>query len=94
MIDDIARHRVPALWASRLIKTIAATPVRAWLLHVGPSGLRIGAENFGGVICRHIPAPPDALAHKRLSSSAPLLAGADLTFGKESQRKLNECHSS
>ena len=82
MIDDIARHRVPALWASRLIKPIAATPLRAWLLHVGPSGLRIGAENFGGVICRHSPAPPDAFAHKRLSLSAPLLAGCRSNFRK------------
>jgi hypothetical protein len=40
MIADIAWHKVPALRASRLIKTIATTPLRAWLLHVGPSGLR------------------------------------------------------
>jgi hypothetical protein len=30
---------VPALRGSRLIKRIAATPLRVWLLHVGPSGL-------------------------------------------------------
>ena len=39
MIDDIAWHKVPALRASRLIKTLATTPLRAWLLNVGPAGL-------------------------------------------------------
>jgi hypothetical protein len=38
--DEIARNRVPALRASRLIQAIATTPLRAWLLHIGPSGLR------------------------------------------------------
>jgi hypothetical protein len=33
-IDDIAWHEVPALRASRLIKAIATTPLRAWLLNV------------------------------------------------------------
>ena len=39
MIDNIAGRKVPALQASRLIKTIATTPLRAWLLNAGPSGL-------------------------------------------------------
>ena len=39
MIDDIGWAKVPALRASRFIKTIATTPLRAWLLNVGPSGL-------------------------------------------------------
>jgi hypothetical protein len=39
IIDYIGGYRVPALRASRLINTIVATPLRAWLLHSGPSGL-------------------------------------------------------
>ena len=39
MIDDIKWYEVPALRASRLIKTIATTPLRAWLFHDGPSSL-------------------------------------------------------
>jgi hypothetical protein len=41
MIDYITGYRVPALQASRLIKTIATTPLRAWLFHIGPSGLSV-----------------------------------------------------
>jgi outer membrane protein assembly factor BamA len=37
MMDDISRETVPALRASRLIRTIATTLFRAWLLNVGPS---------------------------------------------------------
>jgi hypothetical protein len=39
MIDEVAWDKVPALRASRLIKKIATTPLRAWLLNVGPPGL-------------------------------------------------------
>ena len=42
VIDNIMRPKVPALRASRLIKTIATTPLRAWLLNLGPSGLSTG----------------------------------------------------
>jgi len=44
MTDDIAWDEVPALRASRLIKAIATTPLRAWLLHAGPSGLSSGNQ--------------------------------------------------
>jgi hypothetical protein len=39
LIDSIPWHKVPALRASRFIRMIATTPLRAWLFYVGPSGL-------------------------------------------------------
>jgi hypothetical protein len=44
MIDDIAWHEVAALRTSRLIEMIATTPLRAWLLDAGPSGLSSGSR--------------------------------------------------
>jgi outer membrane protein assembly factor BamA len=44
MTDYIAWDIVPALRSSKLIKAIATTPLRAWLLPVDPSGLSSGNQ--------------------------------------------------